>query len=144
MRYLSFVILAIVMLSCQKDNSSNSSQYDPNYPPTPPPYGTGGCLFSGDHAFFKGQVMDGATGNPINNYEIKYHQDFALHSDSVTDENYLLRASEGYFYDGCSFTISIPDTIFIDLTDENGTYHSLWFLSDTLVLGDTVTMNFQL
>jgi hypothetical protein len=142
MKYLSFVLLAVLVLSCKKDNSSNTTE-EPTYP-TPPPYGTGGCLFSGDHAFFRGQVIDGTTGNPINNYEMSYQQGVALHEDSVSNEEYLLRASEGYFYDGCSFTISIPDTIFIDLTDENGMYHSLWFLSDTLVLGDTVIMDFQL
>lgn len=120
MKYLSFIILAVLMLSCKKDNSSNTTE-EPTYP-APPPYGTGGCLFSGDHAFFKGQVIDGTTGNPINNYAISYQQGVALHEDSVSNEEYLLRASEGYFYDGCSFTISIPDTIFIDLTDENGMY----------------------
>jgi hypothetical protein len=143
MKHILLAIFAIVLLGCQKDNSSDNTQEDPGYP-IPPPYGTGGCLFSGDHAFFSGQVIDGASGNPINNYKIQYHQGIAMHSDSVADESYLLRASEGYFYDGCSFTISIPDTIHIDLTDENGAFHSLWFLSDTLVLGDTITMNLEL
>ncbi|MFZ9029466.1 MAG: hypothetical protein ACO2Z9_10655 [Crocinitomicaceae bacterium] len=141
MKYFSIIFLVLFMISCQKDN--NELPQDEPYSP-PPPYGTGGCLFSGDHAFFIGQVIDSFSGSPINNYKIQYHQGVGLSKDSVTDGTYLLQASEGYFYDGCSFTISIPDTIFIDLTDENGTYHSLWFLSDTLVLGDTITMDFQL
>jgi len=142
LRVFSILSLAFFLFGCEKENTEPAND-NYTYQP-PPPYGTGGCLFEGDQAFFVGQVLDSITALPINNYRITHDQGIVVHSDTVSDYNYLISAAQGYFYDGCNFVITMPDTIHVDLKDATGNDHHFWFLSETLILGDTVNVSFEL
>ena len=136
------IFIFLVLCSCKKevDENENTEGYTP-----PPPYETGDCMFEGDHAYFTGHVIDGQSGIPLNNYRISHLQNgFILHTDTVVNFQYTIGASNGYFYNGCSFDGSMPDTIHVDLKDNEGNLHEFWFLSDTLILGDTVSIDFTL
>ena len=139
-KYTLLFGVVLFVIGCKKTDSNPIE--DDN--PIPPPYGTGSCLFNGERAFFRGHIFDTANGQFINNYRITYDQGLVVDSDTATNFDYLISASEGYFYDGCSFVVTIPETLKIDLVDFNGNLFNLWLLKDSLILSDTIEMNFEI
>jgi hypothetical protein len=127
--YIIILTSCLLLISCEKDEHEEDAPTSHNE--------------TIHRAYFKGNVTDSLTGQPITGYYFKYggtYVPYASH-DSLEDGTYLL--SVGWFYGKFSW----PKPEFVDVrVFQHHPDSILWstvFDGDLLVEGDTITLDFQ-
>jgi hypothetical protein len=140
-RYIFISFLALIFVSCSKEEVEPTSQYD-HYPPPYYDYGGYNCEFVGEFAYFNGTLSD-SNGQPINGLTLR-HQNGVIQSSSELDNGqYELFSAEGYIT-GYGSPMVRPDTVLIHVLQNDTIIDSLMFPGDQLIYGDTITVNFEM